>query len=246
MTSFDDLQLNHSDRSTICGISRGSESKHVEGKNTTKTSGKKLLEFRKMHQKLSCSQTILGWTSRNFSHFGTRDLTHPHLIWEYSGGSDHLKERWPGAVATGPEKNPDHQKRTKKADEAYWNLCRFDIHWYPLIILMIILIYLEAYGDFMTLRRSKEICRASRQESALTCCFGSGFGCPRLPMDSVQPGEAAKNAWDRQQRNRSIVHIQLVQRSKRSISHIIHGAGIYANIGGTIWLFNIAMENHHF
>ena len=57
----------------------------------------------------------------------------------------------------------------------------------------------------MTLRRSKEICRASRQDSALTCCFGSGFGCPRLPMDSVQPGEAAKNAWDRL--NEETVHI---------------------------------------
>eukprot|EP00435_Cladocopium_sp_Y103_P004914 s5589_g1.t1 len=28
------------------------------------------------------------------------------------------------------------------------------------------------------------------QDCGLACCFGSGFGCARLPMDSVQPGEA--------------------------------------------------------
>lgn len=27
------------------------------------------------------------------------------------------------------------------------------------------------------------------QDCGLACCFGSGFGCARLPMDSVQPGE---------------------------------------------------------
>ena len=31
--------------------------------------------------------------------------------------------------------------------------------------------------------------RAWPEDCALTCCFGSGFGCARLPMDSVQPGE---------------------------------------------------------
>ena len=27
------------------------------------------------------------------------------------------------------------------------------------------------------------------KDCALSCCFGTGFGCERLPMDGVQPGE---------------------------------------------------------
>ena len=47
----------------------------------------------------------------------------------------------------------------------------------------------QVCGDF-TISAAKSLPFSVFQDCALTCCFGSGFGCARLPMDSVQPGEA--------------------------------------------------------
>lgn len=47
-----------------------------------------------------------------------------------------------------------------------------------------------------------------REDCALTCCFGSGFGCARLPMDSVQPGEAMGNFPESEKKSVKTKHMK--------------------------------------